>query len=391
MIGGKTIYHSHHFKMIKVALLYPANKYISYGFQKLLKQTIDYLNSSQIQVLLCIKRRGSVPLNTIYQPKTHRSIQVFYYLSSDELSKEINARDIKVILSLDYRYPKLKTRARIINTVQNMEPLINQYYGSISEKVLMTCLKIRVKYFVRRADATLCLSRYTEKWVSDHFPGKQTYVNYLGADDTVVKDVRIENPKVVSILSANKKIVFSAGSICPARGIEDLIYAASHLLKSRTDFYVAFAGKQTERQARYRRKLKNRISRLGLDNKFIWLGNCNEAEMRELYKNSAVFVMTSRVEACPNVLLEAMQSGCKIVSNRVEPMTEILGDAGCYYEQGNYLELSTTINNQLYNPDVKVKNASVERASRLTWEQWGHNILNMLETECAHFLATPTS
>ena len=376
--------------MMKAALLYPDNKKISYGFQKLLRETISFLSNADIEVHICVKTSKKILTDQLNNITSDNNLDFIYYLNSQHLRDQINLKNISVILSLDYKFPLIQTDARIINTLQNMEPLIDTYYGSLIDKVMMFLLNKRVKYYVSKADATLCLSKFTQQWVRKNFSFQKTYINYLGADNSSTKTSFLENQYVNDLLQSNKKLLFSAGSIRPARGIEDLICAAHCLSKFRSDFIVAFAGSLTANH-NYQKKLNSQINRLGLSDKFLWLGSCNESEMRALYKRSDVFVMTSRVEACPNILLEAMHYKCTIISNKKEPMTELLKNYGQYYTQGDFHQLSYKLNQMLEQLNLCTPRPIDSLNFTLTWDRWGKNILSMLYSESKSFRANPTN
>ena len=66
--------------------------------------------------------------------------------------------------------------------------------------------------------------------------------------------------------------------------------------------------------------------------------------MRWCFENARAFVMTSRVEACPNIALEAMVAGAVIVSADNPPLPEIFDDAALFtYASGSASTLAQRI------------------------------------------------
>jgi glycosyltransferase involved in cell wall biosynthesis len=81
--------------------------------------------------------------------------------------------------------------------------------------------------------------------------------------------------------------------------------------------------------------------------------------------------MTSRVEACPNVALEAMSHGCACVSADGPPMPELFGDAALYYRPGDAEGLTRELERLLSGGDAApaLRAAASTRAREFTWDE----------------------
>ena len=75
----------------------------------------------------------------------------------------------------------------------------------------------------------------------------------------------------------------------------------------------------------------------------VWAGQLTEPEMAWCFGHCEAFVMTSRAEACPNVALEAMSHGCRVVSTSQPPMPEFFGEAAAYYRGGDARDLARAV------------------------------------------------
>ena len=73
-------------------------------------------------------------------------------------------------------------------------------------------------------------------------------------------------------------------------------------------------------------------------------------QIQKYYSNAQVYVLSSRWEGMPLVLVEAMSHGLPIVTSDLPVCQEILGEFGLYFKNGNFQELAlrleeaTTIN-----------------------------------------------
>lgn len=76
----------------------------------------------------------------------------------------------------------------------------------------------------------------------------------------------------------------------------------------------------------YLPKLKDQARHMNLNIRFA--GFVQGRELLALYESSKIFVFPSIQENFPNVLLEAMQAGCAIITTKADGCGEVIGDAG---------------------------------------------------------------
>jgi glycosyltransferase involved in cell wall biosynthesis len=85
-----------------------------------------------------------------------------------------------------------------------------------------------------------------------------------------------------------------------------------------------------------------------------------------------MFLMTSRVEACPNIALEAMSHGAVCLAADNPPLPEIFQEAALYYRPKCGEALAQAISAALaYSPDeAEVRRVRAQqRAGDFTWEE----------------------
>ena len=82
--------------------------------------------------------------------------------------------------------------------------------------------------------------------------------------------------------------------------------------------------------------------------------------------------MTSRMEACPNVAMEAMSHSCLCISTESPPMPEFFGDSSWYYSPRDASALAEQIRETdlLSNEEKSImKEYAKNRAAYFTWEK----------------------
>jgi len=120
----------------------------------------------------------------------------------------------------------------------------------------------------------------------------------------------ISNPvsvfKKPSEFSVNSNpFILSVGRLDPNKCFDLLIEAYSKLFPSNVDLLISGEGES-------RAMLEKQISDLGLQGKVKLIGF--KSNLQDYYAQAEIFVLASRVEGYPNVLIEAMSMGCASIA-----------------------------------------------------------------------------
>lgn len=118
------------------------------------------------------------------------------------------------------------------------------------------------------------------------------------------------------------KILY-VGSLNQEKNIDNLIRALNSLLQRGTSCELSIAGDGPERT-----KMEKLCVKLGIKSKVKFHGYFPLGpKMKELYKDSDIFILPSVSEGTPRVLLEAMASGVVVVATRVGGIPDIVVDS----------------------------------------------------------------
>jgi glycosyltransferase involved in cell wall biosynthesis len=174
------------------------------------------------------------------------------------------------------------------------------------------------------------------------------------------------------------RTLFTAGSIRPARGLEDVIRA---LALVGDDVQLIIAGAVDAGCEGYAEMLSRLCTELEVGSRVTFAGQLDETQMIEQFRGCSAFVLTSRAEACPNTALEAMSAGCPIVSVDRAPMPEFLADAALYYPIGDATVLAARLRELLADPveQNRLSRAARSRVARFTWTSTRDRTIEELE------------
>ncbi len=94
-------------------------------------------------------------------------------------------------------------------------------------------------------------------------------------------------------------------------------------------------------------------------------------ELHEIYKSADIGVFASSCENMPNILLEGMAAGLPMACSRKDPMPEILGDAGAYFDPENPDDIARALRKLIHCPGLRTRlvGSSVERAQAFHWRR----------------------
>ena len=112
----------------------------------------------------------------------------------------------------------------------------------------------------------------------------------------------------------------------------------------------------------------------------IFTGFVSDAEMRSLYQGAAVFVFPSLTEGFGLPPVEAMHSGCPVVSARAGAMPEVLGQAALLVDADRPDQYRTAIDSVLRDAEIaaRLRADGTARAAELTWEAAGNRLWQVI-------------
>jgi len=266
------------------------------------------------------------------------------------------------------------SRIPVVTMVRNMEPLTVPFGGNTWTEGLKNLARA---WEARRActDArrVIAVSNFVRDFVVSRWdldPNRVATV-YHGVDAPVPGAAPREPVRDAPVL-------FTAGSIRPARGLEDVLRALV-LLDPAVGLVVA--GRLDPGCERYGSQLRALSDRLGIARRVNFVGHLEPSAMARAFARSRAFVMTSRAEACPNTALEAMSCGLPTVSVDRPPMPEFFGDAALYYPTGDAHALAGQLRALLSNPVdmTRLSEAALRRARAFTWNSTRDRTIEELE------------
>ena len=360
---------------VRLAVVNPTAGGLSGGYRK-------YLHSLLPQLIETSRFAG---IRVYVPPTAHDALRAIPDLELEsissgwrgtQLSSTVNAWRPDVVFVPTARWMR-GVLAPQVTMVRNMEPFVAGCEGHRPLSCLRNAARASVaRWSCLRAASVIGVSQYVSEYLSTTMglPTSRVHTIYHGVD---APPINAEMPNCVAPL-LGRPFLFTAGSIRPARGLDDLVEALGDLAGTPWALPLVVAGAADPDTRRYAVEVRRRARRTGID--VVWCGTLLSSEMSWCFQHALAFVMTSRAEACPNVALEAMAAGARIISTDQAPMPEFFGKAAVYYTRRSSASLLVRLKELHHNSGKLLSAASAahERSLMFSWSRTAHQTANIL-------------
>ena len=214
---------------------------------------------------------------------------------------------------------------------------------------------------MNEADIVICVSDYIRKRYSFISDEKKRVV-YHGVGSTYI-------PRERKIHFCNKEIcIVNVGVVTERKGQEDIVNAASFLLKDGLDFHIYLVG---DIEDSYFEILRKVIIENDLGDRITFVGITNE--VWKYYEMADIAVIASRAEPFGRCTIEALQAGCLTIGANAGATPELINDGenGLLYDVGNARQLADVIGWAALNVDIsrRIINSGIESGMRYNASQ----------------------
>lgn len=262
--------------------------------------------------------------------------------------------------------------------VRNMEPMLPMFAEDVRDRMRLRLAGIVARHAARRADRVIAVSGFVREQLMANWGVDGRHVGVVPHGVSAIAD-DVGAPAALGAV-ASGPFLLAAGSLRPYRGLEDGIRALAELearFGERVPFVVAGGGSR-----RYAARMRALARRERVDDRVHWVGELTPPEVAWAMRHCAALVMSSRIEACPNTVLEAMAYGVVSVAVSSAPMPEFYGDTALYYDAGNASQLAERLREALaLNVDQRqaLSARALGRAALFTWDATAERTVAELE------------
>lgn len=183
------------------------------------------------------------------------------------------------------------------------------YYvkGGILKKIL--------PFLYKKADIYVVQTQQGADWAKTFLPSQKIKVLPNPVMSSSITDSAVPvsplTPSSVSVGQQigqdNQPIILAVGRLVEEKGFDRLIQVCAGCLNTYKDWQLWIVGEGPERS-----NLEKQIHDLNMEDRIFLKGRCQN--VTSFYVQASIFVLSSKVEGFPNVLLEAMAHGLAVIS-----------------------------------------------------------------------------
>ena len=268
-------------------------------------------------------------------------------------------------------YP-VATRKPYVVTVHDIGPLSHPEFFSNTAPWIM---KQSLKQALKKADAIVCVSHSTANELSDYVGNNlsdRIYVAYEGVSPLFFQQNRDNNMEIWDKLSFREiPFIMAAGKISPRKNVAGIIQAMNNL-KDKIPHHLVLVGAPGWEMNEVMKKVND--SRVA--DRIHFTGYVSDEQLRTLYSWAALYIHPSFYEGFGLTVLEAMASGCPVITSNVYSLKEVAGDAALLVDPGNMDEITGTI--QKVCTDTSISENLIrkgrKRAGMFSWDRCAEQV-----------------
>ncbi len=218
------------------------------------------------------------------------------------------------------------------------------------------------RHIGKKANAIIANSQAGDKyWYLSKYP-HQRYIIRNALPFNEINKTKENFPDIG--ISAGKNYILYAGRINSRIKNMDTLTSALINIVSKNRVKAIICG-----DGPYKPRIKKLIKKYHLEKKIILSGYLQDKELWTLMKKARLFVSASKVEGCPNVVLEAMACGCPLVLSDIPEHREFLDDNSAWFvDQNDPATISAMIEKVLNNPSEAKKRAARAKNLAKNWQ-----------------------
>ena len=264
--------------------------------------------------------------------------QLFYFLEAGILAQQIKQRQITHLHN---------HIAEASGTVAMLAALMGGFTYSFTlhgPYIFFRPYQWRLDEKIKRALFVCCISQYArsqgmifapvDKW-------NRMHIIHCGVDPALFN--------VVSHNELGKRLLF-VGRLAAAKGFPILLESLANLKQAHSDILLTVVGDGPDRH-----QLEQMTAELGLSENVNYVGYKSQAEVREHFQQTDIFVMSSFAEGIPVVLMEAMAAGVPVIATQIAGVSELVIDGlnGYLVPPGDSISLGSRIEELLNNHQLR--------------------------------------
>ena len=258
-------------------------------------------------------------------------------------------------------------------------PVVVTLRGSIVRLSGYRLHRPQLRWALSRAERVVAVADYLRKVaVGIGVPADRIRVIPNGVDLVSFAPAERAQARRACGLPGDRTILLTVAALYSWKGQHMVVEALPRLRERYPDILYVMVGAPRVEEGSYVPALKLRVAALGLEEHVRFVGPRPHAEIDRWFNAADLFVLLTRSEGCPNVLLESLACGVPVVATDVGGVPEIIrhGRDGLLTPYGDLPALRDALQGALERPWDRP--ALVDRAREFDWADAAEQALEEL-------------
>ena len=302
--------------------------------------------SSTFKILNSLWRNFSVS-----RQLKNNKVELFHGLSN-ELPNGIHKTNIPAVVTIHdlifIRFPK--------------------FYKSIDRKIYFN----KVKYACASAQKIIAISEQTKEDIIRYFNVDPEKIEVIYQSVSAVFFERKKPENLLAKYNLHEQFILSVGTHEPRKNQLSILKAVHD---KKLDITLVFVGKHTN----YTKKLIRFVAINKMEKQVKFLNNVPENDLAGLYEMALISIYNSFFEGFGLPVIEAMASGCPVITSNVSCLPETAGGAALLCAPNDYTELGNQIITLTKNKEFRNKliQKGTERARLFHPEHYSKKMISL--------------
>jgi len=263
--------------------------------------------------------------------------------------------------------------ARQVLTIQDISPVDHPEWFSFA---FSNCYRLLWRILIPRVRLITVPSQFTRRRILARFRvSPERVVVVSGGVDSSFRPVsKAVSSRLLAQYGIPGAYLLFVGTRQPRKNLSRLLAAWAQLQDIHPDLALVIVGGTSSVFSR--QEVRESYERVHL------LGYVPDQDLPALYSRSLALVYPSLYEGFGLPVLEAMACGAPVIASDIEPLRELIGEAGRLVDPGNVVSLASAICEVCEDPSLRysLRAKGLARVREFTWDHAAQKMWQMLGT-----------